>query len=34
MTVDRFGSRGTDDRSGISSYVINKSFVRRDGATL
>jgi len=31
MTVDKFGGRGTDDRSDISLNVINKSFVRREG---
>jgi len=31
MTVDKFGGRGTDDRSGVSFNFMNKSFVRRDG---
>ena len=32
MTVNKFGGRGTDNRSGISLNFINKSFVRRDGS--
>jgi len=31
MTVDKFGGRGTDDRSGVSFNFMNKRFVRRDG---
>jgi len=31
MTVDKFGGRGTDDRSSVSFNFMNKSFVRRDG---
>ena len=31
LTVDKFGGRGTDDRSGVSFNFMNKSFVRRDG---
>jgi len=30
MTVDKFGRRGIDDRSGVSLNFINKSFLRRD----
>ena len=32
MTVDKFGGRGTDDRSGVSFNFMKKSFVRRDGS--
>jgi len=31
MTVNKFGGRGTDDRSGVLFNFMNKSFVRRDG---
>ena len=31
MTVDEFGGRETDDRSGVSFNFMHKSFVRRDG---
>ena len=30
MTDDKFGGRGTNDRSGVSFNFMNKSFVRRD----
>jgi len=33
MTVDKFGGRETDDRSGVSLNFINNSFVRRDGGS-